>query len=365
MHHRLKKIPIGFVRQRFSNLYHEWSKRLPTKVSGIQILERLKPTLVIYDHRSNSALYGKVVTEYHQYFETTKVPVVLSPHAPHQIDLDRFVPFSKTGNGLPAYCDYWMSFIHDEHWRSNPETKPQMHYIGFPGMDTKWLSYCKPRGPIVHRPKRAPNELTCLFVIRRFLNRGEPDWPDFSQHYIFNHEEFMEIAQCVSNTLRQLGRPVHLLVKPHPSNDFGRVEEMMRDVRMPNYSITTEPIYGVLNRIDFVLSVYSTIFFVPAVMGIPVALLNTRVQRDVHAQSQVMKELYENFHYYVPEYNQLAAVLQRIVTRLDGPRISLADDPDVQHMRRYYPNGSIERALDRVRALHDSSLISTDPLPTT
>lgn len=357
-HRWLKTIRIGFIRQMFNGLRSYLSKTLTNKISGVEILERLKPTLVIYDHRSNSLNYGKIVGEFHQYLDKAQIPVILSPHAPHQIDLDQFVPFCEEGTGLPAYTEYWMPFIHDEHWRSIPETKPQMQYIGYPGMDSKWLDYCKPRGAVIHRTKSAPNELTCLFVIRRFLNKGEPDWPDFDDHFIFNYNEFLEISQHVAKALRQLSRPVHLLIKPHPSNDFGRVEELMRQVNMPSYSITTEPMFGVLNQIDLVVSIYSTIFFVPSVMGIPIALLNTRVQRNVHARNDAMKNLYEGFEYYVPEYNQLTGIMQRMINRLDGPAIPLADDPDVQHMRRFYPDGAADRALDRITRLQSPDVIA-------
>jgi hypothetical protein len=320
------------------------------KVKVQQILPSLDPDIIFFDNRAVTAFHGR--DHFYDYFARTKKKVVLLPHAAHHTGTTAFTPFDERGERLPDYCEFWMPFRFDRSWENLPEKKSQFAYVGYPGLDSEWLAWLqsaakRPKAGSWHRPD-STEPLQCLFVIRKFLKEGRSR-PLGHDPYIFDHDEFTYYLNLVGDALREAGVDIELVVKPHPSNDFWSVSEALQASRIPRWRITDDSVYAQVPHCDFVVSLYSTTMLIPAIAGIPVLLLHSRIQDEIH-QWHEMKQLYTGLHFYLENPEDLPVRLKEVIEIVLEKRQTSGTTwkGDIEHLRYFYPEGAMQRCLDRL-----------------
>ena len=315
-----------------------------------QILPLLNPDVVLFDNTARTRFYGR--DHVYAYLASVKRKVVLLPHAPHHSSTTAFTPFDEQGEELPEYCEFWMPFKFDRTWERLPEKKSQFAYVGYPGLDTEWLEKFRPGGHVhsAHsaRASRCAEPLRCLFIIRRFLPKGQTRTPDVDR-FIYDYDEFSHYVTLVATALKKAGTDIELIVKPHPSNDFQALRHVFAESGIPNCRITYDSIYAVLSEVDFVISLYSTTLLIPAMAGIPVVLLHSSTQSVVH-QEDIMKELYTGLDFYLDSAEDLPLRLNEVIEIASERRRTgrAASNGDAVHLRYFFPDGATQRCLERL-----------------
>lgn len=311
------------------------------------ILPALNPDVVLLDNRSETRFYGR--EHFFEYFKRAAKKIMLLPHAPHHTGTAAFTPFDERGERLPDYCEYWMPFKFDTPWVHIPEKRQQFMYVGYPGLDNEWLDWLKTKSSGIRREAASKNAglLRCLFIIRKFLEKGETKPPGHDE-YIFSHEEFSRHLGILREAVARAGTAVEIVVKPHPSNNYEAVRAAMEASGIPLWSISHEPIYAHVNSIDYVVSLYSTTLLIPAMAGIPVFLLKSRIQDEIHKWLE-MKNLYSGLHFYLENPAELVARFPEVAkTIIAGGNERAVWRADTQHLRNFYPDGALGRALERL-----------------
>jgi hypothetical protein len=113
------------------------------------------------------------------------------------------------------------------------------------------------------------------------------------------------------------------------------------------WRITHESIYAEVPRCDLVVSLYSTTLLIPAMAGIPVILLHSRIQDVIHEWEE-MKRLYAGLHYYLADPDSLPAVMREVVSGLAAAAPAAIGEADVRHLREFYPDGALDCCLSRL-----------------
>ena len=332
---------------------HFEERLVPYMVDLGSILPRLAPNIVLFDNRTSKLFAGW--SQFRAFFERTRTPVVLLPHAPHyRTPTGEFCALDD--GAFPDYCEHWspMRF-------GTPEEAPgadadRIARVGYPGLDSDWLAWLRGRqGPTT--TKGDGKTLRCLFIIRRYIPENQIRAPDLDP-YIVDYDDFAGPTAALAAAIESLGGDVDVVVKPHPSNDYFQLRRDLARSPLKRWQISYEPIYAELAATDIVVSLFSTILLVPAMAGIPTVVIETALQQHVHDEWPLLERLYTGLSYYVKDLQSLPDTLQAAVHRVRGGHV-LHDD---RHLRKFFPDGATSRATDRVQELHRRS---SAPTPTT
>lgn len=337
--------PLQKITRRVERYLRKTESLLYARMNPALILPRLDPDVILFDNRSVTRFAGR--EHFYDYFDRAGKKVILMPHAPHHTGTQTFTPFDEQGDALPDYCEYWMPFRFDRCWENVPEKKEQFVYVGYPGFDSEWLSWLQ-TAYMPTKTARRDGPLRCAFIIRKFLEKGRTRPPGHDA-LIFNYEEFSYYLNLIGEAFRRSGEDIELVVKPHPSNDFRSVAETFDASPIPKWSITHESIYNHLSDCDFIISLYSTTMLIPAMAGIPVILLHSRVQDEIH-QWEEMEQMYTGLSFYLHDPDTLPDRLGEVLEIARRRRESDTGvwDSDVNHLRYFYPDGAIQNCIDRI-----------------
>ena len=330
----LRRLPLA---GKASQLLSRAEGRILRQVMYENALRFLSPDVVLFENRLRTPFPNRKYV--YRFLHQTQRKVILLPHAPHHAWRTVFTPFDDKGLALPDYAEYWMPFKFERTWEALPEQRSQFAYVGYPGLDSQWLDQIGPA------PARTTGPLRCLYVIRNFLSPGEVRTAETSR-FRPDYEEFRRLTDTVARALDQAG-DVELIVKPHPSNDFNELKRVFARTGIRNWRITHEPIYALTDKIDCVISLYSTVLFVPAMMGIPVILLNSKAQQVAHEWDR-MAELYEGLRYYLDDPDELPDVFADLVGMIRNRPASPPWLADIEHLRSFYPDGAMATAMARL-----------------
>jgi len=332
----LPPLKIGFI---LINFLNKLKGSFLSRVNYKWLFKFFDPDLILMDHTIIRNFPG---AEYvFEYFEKEKKKIILLPHAPHHSSTKAFTPFSKDKD-LVDYCEYWMPFKFDKTWKVAPKKKKQFQYSGYPGLDLDWLKYIKAGRKSINKP------LKCLLIVRKFLGPGVK--LQKRQEYIYNYKEFTKLLEQISRVINQNQIEVELIIKPHPSNDFNELNQVLSESNLKNWQISYEPVYSLVNKIDMVISLYSTTLLIPAMAGIPVILLHSSKQTFSH-KDKVMKKLYTNLSFYARDKRNLLKVYNEVVNSISTNRKELSSkiENDIKHLRLFFPKKAAERCLKRLK----------------
>ena len=330
LHHILKKVKDCqyILETKYTNL-----------IDYGKILSKLEPDLILLDNTSlkdlsESKYLYKALAKYQK-------RVILLPHAPHHSTTKAFTPFLPE-NPLPPFCEYWMPFKYDKTWVVLPAKKRQFFYTGYPGLDQKWLNYLK-RNPTQSRSQ----QLKCLLIVRKFMPKGVKRQQD--DHFAYEYQEFSSLIRMVVDLVYTTNNNIQIVVKPHPSNDRRALFTLFKELGVQNWIISNEPIYDQISVTDFVISLYSTILLVPAIVGIPTILIQSTRQEESHKDPH-MRELYTKLSYYSKDLRSFRRnakeVIQHCTTQ--SPVVARKIEADKKHIRNFFPNKAFELCGRRI-----------------
>lgn len=317
-----------------------------------QVLPTLSPDLVLLGNRSETRFYKR--DSFYEYYERAARPVVLLPHGTHEVHpFKEFIPFDERGQALAPYCDFWSAMRYETPEVNCPGQESHFARISYPGLDTEWMEFLASSGaPGATLPPATPGQLRALLILRKFLPEGYRRPANFDP-FTLDYDEMLRHLNLVGDALSRHRADVQVVIKPHPSNNFPMLEEILARSTIRRWVISSEPMYPLLPLIDFAVSIFSTSMLLPALYGRPVVVLNSRLQQYVHDRWPTLAELYGGMRYYLADAARLPETLGRVydevnaVGRTRAPRHS----PDVAHLRSYYPEGGIPAAVERLRML--------------
>ena len=342
---RLRSVGI-FIGRVFKRLSKIFRTRLMNRVHLKEILPALAPDLVLMDNTASQQCKERPII--YRHLAKHKVRTVLLPHAPHHAEKAAFTPLNPAGEHLPDYCDFWMPFKFEETWRVMPERRSQFFYCGYPGLDSQWLEQINERLSRTCPSRNSEGErLRCLFVVRRFLKRSDSRGPS-DDAFVYDYAEFIRYLKLLRDAVAASDADIEVIVKPHPSNDYQVLHNILHELGIGDWRISYEPMYALLNQIDFVVSLYSTVFFIPAMAGVPTMMLHSSTQ-DVVNEWDKMEALYTGFHFYLPDAGALPDRLGELVEAARQRRAT--GEPftrDIEHLRQFYADGAADRAIERL-----------------
>lgn len=311
-------------------------------------LAALDPDLILYDNRTLTDVGGR--EDFYAYFHAARKPTYLLPHAPHHTGTEGFTPFKDAQDPLPDFAEFWMPFRYDRSWEALPERKDQFVYVGYPGLDADWLAWLQTEGRALTgaAPASENGPLRCLFIIRKFLEEGQPRPPGHDP-FIFDHAEFARYLRLLAEAVKRSGAEVEVIVKPHPSNDYDAVARTFAGSGIPRWRITPESVYANLPHIDMAVSLYSTTLLIPAMAGVPTVLLHSRVQDVIHGWDE-MRQMYTGLQFYLSDPADLPARFPAVIEAARAHRAASDMSPgaDVLHLRRFFPDGATDRCYERL-----------------
>ena len=294
-------------------------------VDFASIMPFFDPDVILLDNRAKSDFPGRDVI--FSYMYKVKRKVVLIPHAPHYRDpVSEFCPFDEKGESFPSFCEHWMPMKYGEPWKAIGLDRPDNRFVysGYPGFDEEWLTFCKSRTEKKEKTKRI------LFIIRRFLDKGIERTDDVD-YYILDFEDFYKPLLLIKEVMQEL-EDVELIIKAHPSNNYRKLVNVVKQSGIKNWTITYESIYALLGLVDVVVSLPSTILLVPAMAGIPTILVMNKLQFRINERWPVLCELYLNMYYKVDRISDLPGILKKALTFRDR------QTKDIEHIGSFYHN---------------------------
>ena len=119
---------------------------------------------------------------------------------------------------------------------------------------------------------------------------------------------------------------------------------MIEAASFDNYKITHEPLLGQTDKVDIVVSSYSTSVLMTAIAGTPTVVFNSEVQKWVNSSWSRVTDLYIGLSYFI-EPNDFQNTIKAILNS------SEKKDKDITHLREFFPDGAIKRSIDRLISL--------------
>jgi hypothetical protein len=327
------------------SIFEKYVIRYFVKTSSL--IEEIGPDIILYDNRSARDYPGS--EDYFKYMDKKKIPVVLVPHGPHFRDpLREYCPFRSGSDELPDYCDYWMPLRFGTPWKFQPTKKHQFVTIGYPGFDGKWLGSLL----IKNRIKQEKQVLNCLFIIRKYLSPNVERNIELDP-YVLDHSEFISMLNNLAVALHD--ENCHLIIKPHPSNNFQLLESDLGKSEIASWEISHEPMYAIIDEIDFVVSLPSTISLLPLIAGVPTIILNTKLQQLVHEEWDILAGMYGKLSWFLEDVNRLGATTSLLLNELREGSVAQKSRKDIDHLRYYYNNSSVNTAIKRLEELFQNA----------
>jgi len=312
-----------------------------------RILKILCPDLILFDNRAFTQFHGRAA--FYSYFEKEKLPIVLLQHGPHYRTPGNFCPFDELGEVFPDYCEDWLPFRVATPWAHMPEKKDQFHDVGYPGYDQEWIEHLissqKTKKIVVTK-----ESLRCCFIIRDFFPQGYIR-PDVADPITPDYEEFSLVVQSVGRAIRETGRDIEVIIKPHPRNNLEMVNEVFMESGLSNWWVSQEPFFELLPKIDFVISYFSTTMLLPIAAKIPTIILDNRAQRHLNKNWEQLEHLYTGFQFFLKDNNYHVEYLKRVLIEIDQNESESSASKDYEHIRRFFPDGAIDRGISRLEQL--------------
>jgi hypothetical protein len=308
------------------------------------ILKTLKPDLILFDNRSDTKFHGR--NSFYSYFDQKKIPIVLLPHGPHYRTPDAFCPFDEFGDIFPSYCDDWSPFKYATPWTNFPDKQGQFVEIGYPSFDNDWNKQ------LINRNNDDVSErsLKCVFILRGFFPKGFKRPEEFDP-FTVDYDDIFPHIRCVGKAIRETGRNIEVIVKPHPSSNYELVAEVMGDSGLTNWRISQEPFFDLVPNIDFVISYCSTSLLLTIAAKIPTIILDSKIQRYFNENWNRVEQLYTGFQLYLKDNKNLVKYIGRVLTKIDTNESDNFTSKDLNHLRQFFSDGAIERGIKRIDQL--------------
>ena len=325
----------------YQNLIVFLQKKLEYVSNFKRILEISTADIYFLGNRTKTRFKGRELL--FKKFYSEKKPVVLLPHGTHEVHaFEDAIEFNEFGEKISSFNDFWHSLAQEEPWQKLGGDLNQYFHSGHPGLDQEWLDSLE--------IKNLPNDrLTCLFIARKFLNKGIIR-PDGMDQFTLNYDEMLNFINNLGDALLKLNNHIELIIKPHPSNNFHVLNQLMHESRCKNWKLSSEPIYALLGGANFAVSVFSTTLPIISAFGLPVVLLDSDLQKYVHERWPLLEKIYGNYKLKLNNNCDLGKVIKELLA--DKNRLLYCDR---EVIRKYFLANANKRAINRIEQLTDWS----------
>lgn len=311
------------------------------------IFSRISPSLIFFAPRGYSFPGKKKLIKYTYKYRRQ---VVLFPHGPfisNGCDVLNYGGSTTGEKPVPSFCEYWYSLREEQTAKAYPDIAHQIVYVGYPGLDNEWLEYLRREYYIEGKGKKDESNkeriYKCLFIVRKF----EKNARDYG---VLQYDEFVNLIQSVVTVFKKCRHRIHIIVKPHPSNDFVGLKYIMDNVGYNNWEISSEPNYLLMQECDFVLTVPSTSFLVPLMFGKPVIIIKTSFLDQMKEAWSFMERFFYGSKFLVRDQDSLEKMVKLILKMLvsGNPSEHELIKENVKYFRKYFPDGALNRCLQRL-----------------
>ena len=309
-----------------------------------KVIKKLNCSSILLDNRESKDFLGS--KSLINYLAKSQIPVFLVPHGAHyRTPIGEYCKFLPWQDELPQNFIHWIPFKEGTPWKASKTPRNQFIYTGYPGFDDSWLRYLKSRAILT---LKSVSKINILYIIRRYVDKNDPIFKNLD-YYILDKEDVFNPLIALTNWARKNDLKVSITVKPHPKNPIEQLNHDLTLVGLDEIKITNEPIYGTLNNIDFVISIHSTILFVPILYGIPTIVLNGTLHKKVINRWPVLKNLYNNLSFFVENHDDLENAFSYAINGIKNKHII---EKDIEHVYNYFDNNSAQIALNSIDFLN-------------
>ena len=331
------KTIIPFFQKKLLHVLECW---LAQRLCFDDFFKRNAPDLIILDNREDSRFAG--AKSLFDVVFASSIPKIVMPHAPHFNNPGYvFSPVNPYGKDFYPECEAWVPFKFSNTEQNHPSLTKHFYYVGYPGFDDEWIEHCK------SYPKSKSKKIVCLYIGRKFLDRNVKK-PDDLDYVIMDYNSVFADLLSIKESFVRLGQKMTLIFKPHPSSNYKLVKKILDEVSFDEYKITHEPLFGQEAELDFVFSSYSTSTLIPVLAGIPTIVFNSKVQKRVNEEWCKVAEMYIGLSYFI----EPSELFETIESLIGGNSTQVRDKA---HLREFFPDGAIDRSLDRLIALSNEN----------
>jgi len=212
-------------------------------------------------------------------------------------------------------------------------------YVGYPAFDSSWFSYIdlimKTHTLFRSILPDKRRKIRCLFLIRVV---------SFEDNHLWRTtvDEFRLIVPILSSLTKT--HDLEVILKPHPNQNLGILKALLSESDDEHIHIVQESIISVLPSVDFAITVHSSGSYFAMIWGIPTIHL---VKPDSYKDfPKLFYEMETNVYRTIWGLNQLYSACAQLMDELvNGNPVP----NDVEHMRKFYPDGSIELVMEQLR----------------
>jgi len=283
-----------------------------------KIKNYIEPDLIFFDLREKSRFPGR--DSIFQYLYNLEKPTILLPHSPHDITpTSEITCFDELGEYFPSFAKYWIPFKYSEAYTRFPERKEDFIMLGYPAFDNQWIEFNKKL--IENRVQK-----TCLVMIRNFYHEGVV--PPDGEYFTVSYQTNITFLNSIQDALEKLDTTVNLIIKPHPKASAPRVIDLINKTKLKNWEVSYESFYETLNKIDFVISTFTTSLLIPQFYGIPTIVFEDYVQRYVN-QWDVLSNIYKGLSLYCQSGENLYNLILEATEKYNPQK-------DISHLRTFF-----------------------------
>jgi len=161
----------------------------------------------------------------------------------------------------------------------------------------------------------------------------------------------MQPLKMLSEGIRRVDEDIELIVKPHPVNNYKVLAGDFEKAGIKYWSISHEPVYALMEEVDIVVSLFSTILLVPAMAGIPTIVAKTRLQEHVHKGWGLLEKMYTGMQFYLENVDKLPETFCSVLGMVNSGDSEKCCQDDINHLRYYFPDGATTCSLERIEML--------------
>ena len=323
----------------------EWWNELPKTLMDLIIQHHRKIFLAQHGpgmlaHEKPSAMHERVILRTNPIFVNgIESDTIFHQHwfeTPHGVGIYRHVIFREPLLGPYLSKQVPLAYMGLEDREESIELE-RLTYVGFPGFDSQWFDYIRsltenhPRFLSIISAKQKP--LRYMLLTRDVI--GARSWK-------VTEKEFMSILEMIHEQIHKQHQ-VEILVKPHPRQNVDHLKRLLRDVGFKNPLVVSDALYLVLPLVDFAITMQSSGAYYPLIYGIPCIHL---IKEKFGQKNHLFNDMEYNLYRGVTDVTDLPNVCQTLMQELNT---SLPIINDVEHMRKFYPDGAIDLIMEQIK----------------
>jgi len=322
----------------FINLFIKPSKYITNKFEGL-------PDLVFIDTR-NDLIPNKVNKDLFNWIDQNNIKTIGIPVSLYTLEGVSWSPITPFGvyeletkpfKGFPKNYEYWLTS--KQPYVIDQLGKLDSKIVGYPGVDSKWLSLFN----YDHKIQSSNNEINILLNVRHFGKSRNLEKAKGKYIYDDIYNFFKEIKQLIDSCEDV---KINLYIKPHYYVNFKSFEKLLNQLNIKNYKFLRTSIYMALKNINFVVGLHSSVNLVSILAGIPTLIFPQILTEKFIDEDEKSSNIYKNLNGYtenIQEFNEL------FYKYLDPEFREKHIKKDEIHVRSFFQDQTIDNIIKTIK----------------